>query len=501
MFAFPNSQQTIENYDLKVMTHEILQVRLFGSERLVIFVRPTGILMILKSSPGSFSGLIEQFSNAPMLVYHPKQCQKGTYQNTMHFGPCFICPPGTMNNGSSPILCQSCRSSNTSICYPGAIEKVNTSELTTYKQINPYPQSSESSEFDDLILYNIFKLPSMDIRCLLLSPTFWTWTLLICIFIMFICFRCLSKSIRIQCNRKITKKLTVLLKMKTEDQIWLVVMIGLSLIIFLAFICEFSISFVQRYPIEKISNDDWRIIQCDHAFFNSKFTSSLNLISNVNNDDEKSMFELLDTQNINITIQFISTGFTCEDFMMEQLREQGFKLLWPDYDCSVNDTILIVRAALPKHRIKMQLVFEGPYFVGAMRLCFSSSFTSSLDGKFKAQAINHCELFSTFNQTISSNPNIHVTLTKSINRTMHMSIQDQAIYVGVWLPSITLNIINDQFLFDHHGEYRRYLSSTIITMIEITESDFYIENVQEPIARTYEVAFKTILFASKIIMK
>ena len=34
-------------------------------------------------------------------------------------------------------------------------------------------------------------------------------------------------------------------------------------------------------------------------------------------------------------------------------------------------------------------------------------------------------------------------------------------------------------------------------VVEMTESEFYIKNVQEPISRAYEIIFKTVLFSSK----
>ena len=142
-------------------------------------------------------------------------------------------------------------------------------------------------------------------------------------------------------------------------------------------------------------------------------------------------------------------------------------------------------------------ICPGPYFVGAIRLCLTGPPMISTDGKYTLQRLDHCELHSTPNHTLSRNPTALVKLTKAINRTKGMGTEDDVTYSGIWFSSLTIPTLTDIRLLERHGEFFRYLSSDMRVVVEMTESEFYIKNVQEPISRAYEIIFKTVLFSSK----
>ena len=122
----------------------------------------------------------------------------------------------------------------------------------------------------------------------------------------------------------------------------------------------------------------------------------------------------------------------------------------------------------------------------------------STDGKYTLQKrLDHCELHSTPNHTLSRNPTARVKLTKAINRTKGMGTEDDVTYSGIWFSSLSIPTLTDIRLLERHGEFFRYLSSDMRVVVEMTESEFYIKNVQEPISRAYEIIFKTVQFSSK----
>ena len=47
------------------------------------------------------------------------------------------------------------------------------------------------------------------------------------------------------------------------------------------------------------------------------------------------------------------------------------------------------------------------------------------------------------------------------------------------------------------NEYRRSLNWRLSLIVQVHQSKFYMNNIQEPIARGYEIVFKTVLFSSK----
>lgn len=67
---------------------------------------------------------------------------------------------------------------------------------------------------------------------------------------------------------------------------------------------------------------------------------------------------------------------------------------------------------------------------------------------------------------------------------------------GLWQTSFLGSELADQILYNRRGEYHRYLSTETVLTVTLNENHFYVENVQEPIARKTEANFHTILFAS-----
>ena len=121
----------------------------------------------------------------------------------------------------------------------------------------------------------------------------------------------------------------------------------------------------------------------------------------------------------------------------------------------------------------------------------------SNDGKYTLPRLDHCKLHSTPNHTLSRNPTARVKLTKSINRTKGMTVEAEVTYSGIWFPSLTIPTLTDALLLKRHGEFFRYLSSKMRIVVDVTESEFYVKNVQEPISRAYQIIFKTILFSGQ----
>ena len=178
---------------------------------------------------------------------------------------------------------------------------------------------------------------------------------------------------------------------------------------------------------------------------------------------------MVDQQRFLLTIQLIGAGFLCTDLILEQSREHGLSVLSTNYQCLQKNTVLNL----------------------SIRLCVSASAIVSTDSKYTLQRLDHSELHSTSNHTLLRNPTARVKLTKAINRTKGLGVEDEVTYNGIWFPSLTILTSNDALLLAIHGEFFRYHSS------KMTESEFYVKNVQEPISRAYEIIFETILFSSK----
>jgi hypothetical protein len=282
----------------------------------------------------------------------------------------------------------------------------------------------------------------------------------------------------------------------SEGQFWLGGLVSISLFVLIIFACKFSLSFASLYPIEETSSSEKMSVNCDGMLFNAKFTSSLQLLS-TRKLKEQAMFALLDEQEIILTIHLVSTGFSCRNLSIQQNRRHGLSIPTTSFQCYENNSILNISVVLPQKIGTTQFDLVGPHFVGALRLCFTSPSIIFDNGIYTAQKMDFCQLFFTPNETLTSSPTINVKMTKAVNRTASMTLSDMVTYTGLWLPTLTMNTLHDHLLFSQKGDSYRYLPTRMSLIVDITESEFYIQNTQEPIARTYEIAFNTILFASK----
>ncbi|CAF3119319.1 unnamed protein product, partial [Rotaria sp. Silwood2] len=196
-----------------------------------------------------------------------------------------------------------------------------------------------------------------------------------------------------------------------------------------------------------------------------------------------------------LIVQFISTGYTCENVTLQQNRDRGLHIPFTNFNCSKSNGILRISTLLPQHIVTMQFNLNGPHFVGGLRLCFSAPSVVNADVYSKTQQMNTCQFFYTPNETLTKDLTVNVKMTKVINRTAGLTILDNTTYTGLWLPSFIANTLTDELFFSLGADYLRYLPKKTTLVIVITESEFYMKNTQEPIAGQYEIAFSTVLFS------
>ena len=112
------------------------------------------------------------------------------------------------------------------------------------------------------------------------------------------------------------------------------------------------------------------------------------------------------------------------------------------------------------------------------------------------QQLSFCEMISNDDETISQHTSVQLDFTKVINRTESLYDNDPVVFSGIWIPTVTIKSLNDRMAYEQQGDYIRYLSSQQILSIDFSETQFYIKNVQEPIAKSGEILFHNILFST-----
>ncbi|UJR34473.1 hypothetical protein I4U23_021880 [Adineta vaga] len=82
-------------------------------------------------------------------------------------------------------------------------------------------------------------------------------------------------------------------------------------------------------------------------------------------------FIMLDEQPITLNVEFVSTGFFCDNITMQQNMDRDRHKSFTEFNCSFDDDyfILSLSTHLPQHRINLQFNLIGLYFIGGLRIC------------------------------------------------------------------------------------------------------------------------------------
>ena len=476
---------------------------LYHVQHAILFpIAPPGYVSAEREQPAFFESII---------IIPSDRCLPGTFKSEWGSSPCQLCPPKTINNGSSGIQCETCDTNNestsSSICFRGGTRQIDRKRLIDRAQADAFPDSPDTSQFDDVLLNHVFKLGSTsNPRCLIVSPMFWGLVAIGLGVILFAGILLLGHFSKMTGSHAIIKTVFTHLDLIGEGQLWFGGLITLAIIALVALTCKFSISFSDLYPIESVTSDARESLSCDSSLINAKFSSSLQLLSIRKHPEEKPIFDLLDEQNITLRVEFISTGFQCSNVYLQQNFARGKSKKLRDSNCSYDkrDDILTVWSLLPQHLITVQVNLEGPFVVGGLRVCLSGLDSTAVDGRYTVQPLDFCHFVYTPDEVLSVNTVTNIEMTKIINRTAANSIdaESRGTFSGIWLPTWTTDkssLWDSDIYTSEENEYFRSLNWRLSLIVEMRQSKFFVNNVQEPIARGYEIVFKTVLFSSKLI--
>ncbi len=476
--------------------HSILTIVSWKSHLGLVF--DAGVALLLATSPPGYSSSQIDDNISDIDVYISAPCIPGTARNTTSFGPCFLCPPNTKNNGTSGIECETCATNDSLLCLRGSLVEIPLVNVTNYNQAIPYPNSPDLVQFDDILLTYIFSFMTSSTHCLVISPLFWATLALGFGLIIFIIMCILICFPRWKPQRTFLKTLFRHIDLVSEGELWLGGLLTFAIVILIVFTCKFSASFARLYPIETISSYAQMTTSCDFIAPNALFTSGLQLLSIGQHDEEQRIFTMLDEQNITLIIHFVSTGFLCNSVTMQENLDRGQRVLSNHFNCSFDNetSILSVSTLLLQHRTTLQFNLTGPCFIGGLRICLSGPSSVEDNDKYTLKELRFCQFYYIENETLTINPTIGIEMTKVVNRTVGYTASDDITLSGIWIPTLTTSTLSDVLFFDESDEYIRYLSDRVTLVVDITESEFFVKNTQEPIARQQEIVLRTILFTS-----
>ncbi len=478
--VWPNSQQTLGATTFNPSLLNIIST----PTSLVVLDISGNVYIILPSGPGLYSqtnvggGLNPSFSS-------PTSCMSGMYKNVASIIPCSLCPAGTKNPGGYGTLCEACTVN--SFCPLGSSGEVSQSVLDTVSQASTYPISPDSTIFDEILIENMFSIGSTT-HCLLVSPAFWA--------LMGIAFAALVLNMMIVLNFMLgTSKFLRVMKVAfrhadlvREGEMWIGGMVSIAIVIFVSFAIYFSASFYGQYPIETASDS---MFACDVTIRNAQFSTDMQSLGTPPAAEEQPIFDMMNNQTFILNIRFVNTLFTCASVTVYNMHTTIPTTITPASctSASSTNTILSISIALASLNNNIMLTLNGVLPVGAIIIGMTAS--ESQNGAYLMRELNFSQPFYQNERMLAPDSTITLQLTKVINITEPIDSSQETEYNSLFIPTFLVNM--DQMLIDAADYAVQMITQTSVSLV-ISETPYYINNRQSPIAKSSEIIFHNILF-------
>jgi hypothetical protein len=414
-----------------------------------------------------------------------------------NFLPCTLCPPGTTTNGLiGQYSCVPCTSD--AFCPLGSsFGNINTSSylLQSVNQLLAYPVSPQSIRFDNILIENMFTIhSSLTSRCLVVSPLFWAIIVisfgLLVWMIMFIFKRYVTNPL----GRKTEQQLKRFLK-KTdligEGEMVIGGLFSFSVIVLVFFAYSFSNSYLYRYAIDSVSGDAH--LTCDTTLTNAQFSTGLMASGIPPSDDMAPIFTMLDDQPFTLYIDFINAVFNCTDISATQIKD--INLPMNILSCNDTSSTASIALVLPSHDINLQIQLAGINTIGGVRISLQGMNgemeNDTLNGIYKLLDLEYSQSLSISSRILTQRPSCTIQITRVINRTYPLESEGETEFSARWLPTFTGSL--DQMFVDEN-EYQYATSTNTILSITISETPYYVLNIQRPITDQDELIFTAIFF-------
>jgi hypothetical protein len=439
------------------------------------------ILIFSPTQPG-FYAFVQDTGLMPFIT-SPMPCTAGAHKNKIGVHDCILCATGTKNPGNSSTQCVPC--SNGSFCPLGSVADVSVSILEIISQAIPYPSSPESVIFDEILLHNMFSIGPG--RCILVSPLFWALVVASIVIIIIIIMEILKlcvKDPRSKRLRNILKRVFRHTDLIGEGEFWVGGLASFSMVVLVSFAYAFSNAYLKQYPIETSSPS---YFACDKSMRNAKFRTNVQSLAIPLTNKEQEMFDLLDNQNLTLNLDFINTLVNCDSASIAA----QFGLTWETIDwlnCSNVNSTLTLSIPLPYQQISVQVFLADTKTIGGLRVGLSGP--GQKKERYTLKDLQFYESFWKNGHILSEALLVAIALTKVINETQRMS-GDESDFGGIYVPTFTAD---EHSLAVSNAQYIRSKLKSTTLKIEITETSYYVKNLQQPIARHFEIIFRNLLF-------
>ncbi|CAF1266557.1 unnamed protein product [Rotaria magnacalcarata] len=439
------------------------------------------LLIFIPTGPGLFPSM-PGTASVPTIT-SAKGCLPGMYKSNDGINDCILCPAGTKASGNSSINCTPCAS--TSLCSLGSTGEVSISKVQNRDQVIAYPESPDSTIFEEILIHNMFHIGSG--RCLVISPLFWSLIVAGLAFLVIIVVAILHFCTMNPEGDRVKKKIQYTFKkidMIREGELWVGGLASLSLIVMLSFAYAFSNGYFKEYPIESVSDF---YLACDTSMRNAKFQTGLQPLGIAHDDSEKEMLYLLDGQSFTLNVAFLNTLIDCDVISIQAL----FGTTWLTTrwsSCANINSVLSLSIPLPSQKTSIEISIDDIGTIGALRIGLSGP-TKEEDLHYLRE-LNAYQSFSQNGSALAHTLAVSLTTTKIINETIPIDGHDSN-YTGIYVLTYGADLNS---LFLSQGVYSQLTSTETVLTVAISESTYYVKNRQEPIVKRAELIFHNLLF-------
>jgi hypothetical protein len=375
------------------------------------------VLIVLSAEAGSYSDplLYSWFDNPWVWIglrnrrHHEQSitpCWPGMYKKEDNILPCKICPPKTKSRENST-ACTPCNQS--SFCPLASAGESHIDNMTDKHEQTNYPRSPDSTQFEDILLRNMFSIVGTS-RCILISPLFWTLVVISIGFLVLLIIQILKFFPKIHQHRKVVKNIFRQADFIGQGEFWIGGLMSFSLFVLLVFAFLFTNEYVNLYPIEEVGDSRQA---CDPKLRNSQFSTSLKLLTETRSKEDQVIFDMLDKQPFTLIINFVNTNFKCD--LLNILEGTGQNLHEPisEMECVHNNSLEVIHTSIPSfHEVTFRYTIKHFAPIGGLYICLLGSGNVSHDGNDVLRAMNFCKWISKDNQTIGYMPEIILLNTK-----------------------------------------------------------------------------------------
>ncbi|CAF3218407.1 unnamed protein product [Rotaria socialis] len=474
--VFPNYHQSLPRNFRSVL------LNIVSSPTSLALMDDFGSLLIFNPTPPGYYPSILETTSVPTITF-AKTCLPGMYKDQYGIHDCILCPTGTRASVDTTTECMPCAPE--SLCSLGAVDELPRSVLKNTVQVIAYPKSPESTMFEEILINNMFHIGSG--HCLIISPLFWSLVVAGIAILTLILIGVLHFCVLHPGSTRVKKRIQWTFKkidMIREGELWMGGLASLSLMVLLCFAYAFSNAYLKQYPIET-SSDSY--FACDRSIRNAKFQTSLYSLAIPGADAEEEMFHILDGQEFTLNVDFINTLINCDVVSLKTLLGTTWSTFrWSTCD-NINST-LSLSILLPVEHTSIEITLADVGIISALRIGLSGQ--KNEKEFYYLRELNSFQSFSKNGSILAHALPLAVSVTKVINVTVPMQ-GEKSNYTGIYILTYWDDLNN---LFLSQDQYVKLTSTKTVLTVVITETPYYVKNVQQPIVRQAQLIFHNILF-------